>query len=438
MIITLCDSLWKPKSEEFVLEMIRHSWDGTQKNSSCYQTGSGYDIGHLISESSFQPSESPWTSPMNFYSLQEDERSLPFDEQRQQGQGCTLQEMPPDSFRPVLVPLLSVQKRTSSLTSLLATDSWISPSTRNEEKRRQQYGDNGSSGMGVTFPEIGGKVLNMALVMSSGRERPYVRRTAVDDYMPDRRTVEDFDELDSLSEDLSEKRSLRGVGENTSKNRVRNRDRSYDRAELNSNGHAPTNEKYYSDDTEDFEARRKISGSTWDAQISDIAQRRQIGDQPLYHRNHSEATFHEDHSMRIIPIRNQSSAFLSTKEQNSSFDIYSGSMCRYVDSEIEGEDDEDTTTNIGRERRDLTYSKGITFHSGETDGNSIDIVSKIKRQNTVPVSPTPLISAMRNTAVSSTETAVARYHISYQSFHQITFFVNIIIILHHLFSFISL
>ena len=390
--------------------MIQHSWDGTQKNSSCYPTGSGYDIGHLISESSFQPSESPWTSPMNFYSLQEDEGSIPFDKQRQKGQGFSLQEMPPDSFRPVLVPLLSVQKRTSSLTSLLATDSWISPSTRNDEKRRQQYGDNGSSGMGVTFPEIGGKVLNMALVMSSGRERSDVRRTAVDDYMPDGRSVKDFDELDSLSEDLSERRSLRGVMENTSKNRVRNRDRSYDRAELNSNGNAPTNEEYCRDDTEDFEAHREISGSTWDAQSSNIAQRRQIGDLPLYHRSHSEGTFHEDHSMRIIPVRNQSSASLYTKEETSSVDRYIGSMCRDIDSEIE-EDDRDIRTNSGIEQRGLTYSKKITFHSSHTDGNVIEIGSKVKRKNTAAVSaPPPLISAMRNTAISSTETAVARYY----------------------------
>ena len=136
----------------------------------------GYDIGHLISESSYQITDSPWTSPKHFYSGAGSDRSKCatarsdlLKEGRKENVPIVMSK---DAFRPVEIPNTKAEKRTSSLTSLLASDfSWVSPSSRNDEKRRQQYGDSDALDSVAIHPGIGENVLNMSKVMSSGRTK---------------------------------------------------------------------------------------------------------------------------------------------------------------------------------------------------------------------------------------------------------------------------
>ena len=134
------------------------------------------DIGYLISESSYQTYESPWTSPMHFYSAggvdNRNSRTHGTDQSRDSHKENIPVVMASDAFTPAELPLTKQEKKKSSLTSLLASNiSFVSASTRNDEKRRQQYGDDDSAESVGTFPGMGEGVLNMALVMASGKLR---------------------------------------------------------------------------------------------------------------------------------------------------------------------------------------------------------------------------------------------------------------------------
>lgn len=134
------------------------------------------DIGYLISESSYQTYDSPWTSPMHFYVAggtdNGNSRANGTDQNRDHHTGNIPTVMASDAFTPTALPSTKQGKKKSSLTSLLASNiSFVSASTRNDEKRRQQYGDDESVDSVATFPGMGERVLNMALVMSSGKIR---------------------------------------------------------------------------------------------------------------------------------------------------------------------------------------------------------------------------------------------------------------------------
>jgi hypothetical protein len=137
-----------------------------------YTHDTAHDIGHLISLSSYQISDSPWTSPKHFYSVtgSDHSKSAINNAMKDGGKEVVPVVMPKDAFRPVVVPNANAEKRRSSLTSLLAGDaSWASSSSKNDEKRRQQYGDNDEVDSVAVHPGIGETVLNMSLVMSSGK-----------------------------------------------------------------------------------------------------------------------------------------------------------------------------------------------------------------------------------------------------------------------------
>lgn len=137
------------------------------------------DIGYLISESSYQTYESPWTSPMHFYSAGGADNMNSGTHGTDQSRDSH-KVMASDAFTPAELPVTKQEKK-SSLTSLLASNiSFVSASTKNDEKRRQQYGDDEKIDSAGIFPGMGQGVLNMALVMSSGKLRKATPIPSVD------------------------------------------------------------------------------------------------------------------------------------------------------------------------------------------------------------------------------------------------------------------
>ena len=419
MVSTIDSFTWSANSEVFLYNTMQHSSVNTHQSNTCYVVDNGYNIGQRISESSFQASESPWTSPKNFYSLQESGQKCSYPDVQipQHERRCIQQEMPPDSFRPVAVPVVAVQRRTSSLTSLLATDSWINPSTRNDEKRRQQYGDHESMEVGVTYPGIGERVLNMALVMSYSRERSDGRQIVDDDYERGRKNIGDFEELDE---------PFKNILFDTREHTLTDKYSSYEKTEFAG---------YRFEDEDKLEAQSVSFENISNSQSRLIAHRR-ITSGDVDHRSY------EEHSR--IPVRNNSSSSLSAKDHlvsslidGCSRNICNVRVCDRVKVRDRNRDRDRAKDRDGEsERNDIDISiisgmegnsndmLGMSFEpnhtsSGDEEGGwddagdevdvEVEVEVKLRRLDVSSRLPAPLISAMRNTSISSTETAVARY-----------------------------
>ena len=328
--------------------------------------------------------------------------------------------MPPDSFRPVTIPI-TVEKRTSSLTSLLATDvSWSSPSSRNDEKRRQQYGQYGDE-TGVTYPGIGERVLDMAAVMSSGKrrvtpetnssntvnnrnrmnnsnymshaeytkqKRDQIRRLSGISHALGEHSLEecnDEDEGDDDVEDDDASCDVEGKEERINMIDSEYNDSSFEdrgmggaskdgkgKSEIvGRGGREGRGEGYFPEDAEEIQAQEAMFESILEAQNRHMAIRKKSATyQGALHR-----TFPENSRIERS-AKDLSSTFLSAD---------------YV-SHTTSED-----RNMINEGRD------------ERDGRDDIAIIRNQRSKIHGKKEPPLVSAMRNRAVSSTETAVARW-----------------------------
>ena len=120
------------------------------------------DIGQLISVSSYHVINSPWASSLNYYSRSITEtikNTSPKNDLNVEQQKPNFLEITPDAFRPVELPTTkTAAMKTSSLSSLFAGKNTLSsPSLKNIERRRQQYGNDDSI---TAYPEIGEGIMS--------------------------------------------------------------------------------------------------------------------------------------------------------------------------------------------------------------------------------------------------------------------------------------
>ena len=139
----------------------------TGRNGNHFANDVDYDIGHLISVSSYHVINSPWASSLNYYSRSVTDNSKntsPKNDSDVEQQKQNFLEVTPDAFRPVELPTTKTAMRTSSLTSLFAGKNSLSSSLKNSERRNQQYGNDDSV---IAYPEIG--VASVSRTASSSR-----------------------------------------------------------------------------------------------------------------------------------------------------------------------------------------------------------------------------------------------------------------------------
>ena len=139
----------------------------TGRNDNYYANDVDYDIGHLISVSSYHVANSPWATSLNYYSrsiTDNIKNTSPKNESNVEQQKPNFLEVTPDAFRPVELPTTNAAKRTSSLTSLFASKNALSSSLKNSERRDRQYGNEDSI---IEYPEIGQS--SMSRTTSSAR-----------------------------------------------------------------------------------------------------------------------------------------------------------------------------------------------------------------------------------------------------------------------------
>ena len=428
----------------------------------------GYNIGHLISESSFQTLDSPWTSPKHFYSLTESDHgstsSRRFLQNGHNDDGYGHQDMPADSFRPAIVPIITSEKRTSSLTSLLKTDAWSSPSMRNNEKRRQQYGDHDSSDSenGIAYPAIGENSLNMAVVMSSGRRkstgtdedgsRDKIGGTNVRERRVNREERRDggrglgfneehdddsdnSDELYRLTDAKAEK-FIGTLG-----------DSSYEEALLISSQNNVKNDRrndgYHPDDAEEMQAQEAMFGCILEAQSRHMAHRRSVAmaiQTPAGSQlTKNQDAFNRENSHSPVIHHNQSSqAFNLAVSTSLSAVLGSGSMSGTGSVPVSRLTSGSGSGSVSGIFNSALAASGIGIGLGSGSGSGSGTVSSYRTSATPSQSSSqkdieessvrdyqateikdprsrgkgkrevPLVSAMRNKKASSTEIAMAR------------------------------
>lgn len=141
----------------------------TGRNDNYYANDVDYDIGHLISVSSYHVANSPWATSLNYYSrsiTDNIKNTSPKNESNVEQQKPNFLEVTPDAFRPVELPTTNAAMRTSSLTSLFASKNALSSSLKNSERRDRQYGNEDTI---IAYPEIGQGQSSMSRTTSSAR-----------------------------------------------------------------------------------------------------------------------------------------------------------------------------------------------------------------------------------------------------------------------------
>ena len=132
----------------------------TGRNDDYYANNVDYDIGHLISVSSYHVANSPWATSLNYYSrsiTDNNRNTSPKNDSNVEQQKQNFLEVTPDAFRPVELPTTNAAMRTSSLTSLFASKNALSSSLKNSERRDRQYGNEDSI---IAYPEIGHGIMS--------------------------------------------------------------------------------------------------------------------------------------------------------------------------------------------------------------------------------------------------------------------------------------
>jgi hypothetical protein len=336
-----------------------------------YTHDTAHDIGQLISQSSYQISDSPWTSPKHFYSAtgSDHSRSTINNVMKDGRKEIVPVVMPKDAFRPVVVPNANTEKRRSSLTSLLAGDaSWAPSSSKNEEKRRQQYGDNDEVDTVAIHPGIGETVLNMSLVMSSGKVK-HSAPIPIDDDV-------DYEESRSVHKKFPISVSRQ------------NEDSDYYIQDLGSPD--------MGSDTVTLGGHRKYRSDT----------SYQSDPQLINHRDGTNGYISEDEENDIVA---QSAIFQNILEtQNRHFEnrIIANHMAASYDG----------SSAVGSFNRQLSSSLlsdcGLNLRTVSSFSSSVPSRGSgpgpRDRDHATRGPNPPLVSAMRNKAVSSTETAMAR------------------------------
>lgn len=335
-----------------------------------------HDIGHLISVSSYQIADSPWTSPKHFYSANGNDHSKSASAKRdimKEGRKENVPAlMPKDAFRPVVVPNANAEKRTSSLTSLLASDfSWTPSSSKNDEKRRQQYGDNDAVDTVAIHPGIGETVLNMNLVMSSGK----VKHSAP---IPIENEVDiDYEESRTVNKSASISVSRQNEDNDYYVHDLASPSIGSDASTLGLGHRRYRNDNMFQSDSQS---------------IDSYVHREDTND---YHSEGEEDEMVAQSAIFQNILQTQSRHFESRMKANQIAASYDGP----------------SAPGIGRNRHpssSLLSDCGLSLRTVASFSGSVPSKGSISRDRVARGSGPPLVSAMRNKALTSTETAVAR------------------------------